>query len=170
MATHKLGGVFSWKMNREAFNRGFLAGNLQAHDTPGGLVRAKITTGDVLGDLVDGFLRVRDGKPSVIGSLMKVFVQVREDGDGEDNVNIYMAIKIVDQFGNVGRDPAIILRCTPVLDTAVIVDGGKGSDRPWIAINAFVSFPAATVLSCEVILGMGHVTFDLVMEWSRMRR
>jgi hypothetical protein len=49
----------------------------------------------------------RESRP--VGALVKILVEVREDGDGGNDVDVYMTVEFVDEFGDVGDDPTVVL-------------------------------------------------------------
>lgn len=100
----------------------------------------------------------------MIRSFVQVFEQVGEDRGGEDNVHIYVAVQLIDKFGNVRCYSPVLLRHALVMHPTVVINVGGISDWVGEAIDAFVSSPALTCLSCKMIASMCHKFADLGSE------
>jgi hypothetical protein len=75
-----------------------------------------------------------------------------------------VAVQLIDEFGNVRCYLPVLLRCALVMHPTIIVDVGGIGDWMGEAIDAFVSVPASTCLSCKMIVSMCHKFADLGCE------
>lgn len=97
----------------------------------------------------------------MVGALEEVLVQIHKDCDSEDNIHMNVTVEIINELGDVGCDPAVFFISPFVLYSALLIDPRRRSDWMGKAIDACVTFAAATIFTLQMISPVSHEFFDL---------
>ena len=89
-------------------------------NSPSSLMCRQIATFDIVFDFVDWVAWLTwNVEERVIGALVQVFVKVGKDRDCKDDVNEDVAVKLIDEFGDVRDNPTIFFCGALVMHAAV---------------------------------------------------
>ena len=97
------GNVALGKMDGQTVNTGSFGCYIKAHYSPCRFRQTQIPSIDILSDLITVGIHTHVGnvKPCLIRAFVKILVQVCEDGDSENDIDVDMAVKFIDQFRNM---------------------------------------------------------------------
>jgi hypothetical protein len=99
-----------------------------------------------------------------IRSFVEIFVKICEYRDCEDDVDKDMTIELINQFGNVGGDPAIVFCASSIVYSTVVINGGAGGKRLGKTVDAFIPLATATDFSGKMVFGVCHEFADFRLQ------
>ncbi len=152
------------KVNRETCHGRFHIRDVESQDAPRGFGRRKISTTNIVFQLVRGVLflpRFLHMDVREVRALVHVFVQIHEYGHGEDDFEVDVTVELVNKGWNMRYDPAVFF-CEPLemYSTRFVVDPCLWSDWLWVSIYTYTILSASARFADEVIFAVRHIFHD----------
>jgi hypothetical protein len=118
---------------------------------------SNISCTDIIFNLVNRFVflvmwgMVSNMEKGLIGAFEEIFVEVHEDRYCEDNIDIYMAIKLINQFRNVRCNPAVVFGVVPIMNMALIIKPCFRCNCVGKTTGTYCTFLTVANFMCEVV-------------------